>query len=81
MNTFDPEPAKGGKTTESQDEVVALEANRSFLEQFEEMAAEQGPGSEADEFLTKQIYQRPDRLSVLANMRGQADVPPAKTGS
>jgi hypothetical protein len=55
------------------DKVVALEVDRSFLEQFEELAAEQGPGSAADEFLTKEIYQRPDRLSVLANMRGRRD--------
>lgn len=61
------EPAK------PDDDVVALEADRSFLEQFEEMAAEQGPGSEADEFLTKEIYQRPDRLSVLANMKGRKE--------
>ena len=62
------------------DEPVALEANRSFLEQFEEMAAEQGPGSEADEFLAKEIYQRPERLSVLANVRGRKEIQPTKTG-
>ena len=59
------------KKANSQDEVVALEADRSFLEQFEELAAEQGPGSAAEEFLTKEIYQRPDRLSVLANINGR----------
>ena len=50
--------------------MVAPEADRGFLEQFEELAAEQGPGSEADKFLTKEIYQHPDRLSVLANPPG-----------
>ncbi|MGH7940776.1 MAG: hypothetical protein ACREE6_17330 [Limisphaerales bacterium] len=59
------------KTAKLQDEVVALEADRSFLEQFEELAADQG--GEAMEFLTKEIYGRPDRLSVLANIRGRKE--------
>jgi hypothetical protein len=41
-------PKWNAKPAKPDDEMVALEADRSFLEQFEELAVEQGPGGEAE---------------------------------
>ncbi len=49
-----------------------LEANRSFLEQWEEQAVS---SDQALEWLTKEIYQDPAALSVLNNIAGREDTP------